>query len=108
MSDPRIFTEQQFYERISPFARDGRAIPRPGTNPHKGSRVNTKYSRYRQKCITEGRCPHCGKPCAPFFECPQRRVNKLFNRNLREMVKRGEIKVVSERPGCPTIYTKEQ
>lgn len=35
-----------------------------------------KYQRYRQKCISEGRCPHCGKPCAPYYECEERREYK--------------------------------
>lgn len=35
-----------------------------------------KHQRYRQKCISEGRCPHCGKPCAPYYTCEERRNYK--------------------------------
>lgn len=33
----------------------------------------TKGQRYRLKCIQEGRCDHCGQPCAPFAKCEVRR-----------------------------------
>jgi len=33
----------------------------------------TKEARYILKCRAEGRCPHCGKPCAPYKQCEERR-----------------------------------
>ncbi len=39
-----------------------------------------KHKRYRQKCIRDGRCPHCGKSCAPFYECEERRKYKRLSR----------------------------
>lgn len=50
-----------------------------------------KFQRRYEKCKREGRCPHCGKPCAPYFECAERRAYKSrylkgkssYNRNLR-------------------------
>lgn len=41
--------------------------------------MTDKQKRYRQKCISEGRCPHCGKPCAPYYECDTRRLYKKKN-----------------------------
>lgn len=50
-----------------------------------------KYQRYKQKCVSEGRCPHCGKPCAPFYECDERRIYKKANRTLQYLVNLGII-----------------
>lgn len=94
--DSNLFTEQDFIDRLSPFARDGRAAPRPFSSPNRGAKTSNKYSRYRQKCISEGGCPHCGKPCAPFFECAERRAFKLMGLYLRKLIKDGEITVVGE------------
>jgi len=35
-----------------------------------------KWQRYRVKLVAAGRCPHCGKPCAPYRECEERRQKK--------------------------------
>lgn len=44
----------------------------------------TKQQRYRRKCLSDGRCPHCGEPCAPYYECEDRRrtkrIHRLFSR----------------------------
>jgi hypothetical protein len=42
-----------------------------------------KSQRYRARMKKEGRCPHCGKPCAPFFECEERRAYKNAQRRAR-------------------------
>ncbi len=67
--------------------------------------VLNKYQRYRHKMISQGKCPHCGKPCAPFYECEDRRKRKSMSKLLRRMVWAGilsrEIK-----PGKPTLYSK--
>lgn len=39
-----------------------------------------KQKTYRQKRISEGKCPHCGKSCAPFYECEERREYKRISR----------------------------
>lgn len=51
-----------------------------------------KHQRYRLKCRSEGRCPHCGKPCAPFAECDDRRAWKGVHRVLSRGVKDGIFK----------------
>lgn len=48
-----------------------------------------KHKRYRLKCISEGLCPHCGKPCAPYYECDDRRFYRKSNRTLNDLVKLG-------------------
>lgn len=47
--------------------------------------MQDKHKRYRQKCISEDRCPHCGKPCAPYYECEERRKYKRLSRK-REII----------------------
>jgi uncharacterized protein YacL (UPF0231 family) len=44
-----------------------------------------KHIRYRQKNIAQGRCPHCGELCAPFYECEQRRAYKRLKYKNRQM-----------------------
>lgn len=53
-----------------------------------------KHQRYRRKCISEGRCPHCGKPCAPYVECPERRTYKRISVALRRMYSVGLVQRV--------------
>ncbi len=55
-------------------------IRQPSKNP---PRESTKHSRYRQKCKEEGRCPHCGKPCAPYHECEERHKAKTEGKVTR-------------------------
>lgn len=50
-----------------------------------------KYQRYKQKCVSEGRCPHCGKPCAPYYECDERRAYKKSDRALQSLVNLGIV-----------------
>jgi len=33
----------------------------------------TKLARYYLRRVSEGCCPHCGKPCAPYYQCEERR-----------------------------------
>ena len=43
----------------------------------------SKYQKnlnYRRRCQAKGLCPHCGKPCAPFFECETRREQRAVRR----------------------------
>lgn len=34
---------------------------------------DNKWIRYRKRLRAKQCCPHCGKPCAPYFECEVRR-----------------------------------
>ena len=63
----------------------------------------SKQIRYRQKNIAQGKCPHCGKPCSPFYECEDRRNIKKLQGMLRRMAKSGIIEMKSLQ-GKPTIY----
>jgi hypothetical protein len=55
-----------------------------------------KHQRYRQKCVSEGRCPHCGVQCAPFLECEDRRLRKRLLRVLGMAVKAGAVEKLSK------------
>ena len=50
-----------------------------------------KYEKYRRSCVQRGLCPHCGKPCAPFFECAERRAYKRQQYKKREREKDREL-----------------
>lgn len=41
-----------------------------------------KNQRYRARQKEQGKCPHCGKPCAPYAECEERREAKAYARLL--------------------------
>lgn len=105
--DSREFTAEQLSESLTFYARNGQSMPKPNTNPRKGIyKKDTKYSRRAHKCESEGRCPHCGKPCAPFFACKERRESQRMSRILREMVNEGLVEIVSEGGGKKTIYRR--
>lgn len=65
-----------------------------------------KYSRYRRKCVQEGRCPHCGKPCAPYYECDDRRAQKRILYVLHRLRKAGLISRESHGRGCEATWRK--
>lgn len=44
-----------------------------------------KSQRYRAKRKAEGRCPHCGEPCAPYYECEERRAYKNARGRARRL-----------------------
>jgi len=95
------FTEKQFYARMSPLAdRPGSSMPRGDTNKRKKP-AKDKHSRWRQKMVSEGKCPHCGEPCEPFYECANRRVNKKINLFLRQYA------TVVGKDGSSNIYQKK-
>jgi hypothetical protein len=96
-------TPQEAIQQISPMADRIRAsLPRRKTqNREKPAR--DKYSNYRKRMVSEGRCPHCGKPCAPFYECAERRGKKQFARVLRELIKEGTVRIVGKQ-GRQTLY----
>lgn len=64
----------------------------------------TKHERYRRKQVEAHRCPHCGKPCTPFYECEERRRKKRFGRELNRMVKAGILTSIRT-PGKQTLYS---
>ena len=50
--------------------------PRPTSRPTGIQITNSQYVKqatHRQRCRTEGRCWHCGRACAPYYECDDRR-----------------------------------
>jgi hypothetical protein len=44
-----------------------------------------KNKRYREAQKAKGCCPHCGKPCAPYYECEERRAYKMAHRRARRL-----------------------
>ncbi len=44
-----------------------------------------KYQRYRARLRAEVKCTHCGKLCAPYFECDDRREYKN-RRHIRKKI----------------------
>ena len=60
-----------------------------------------KYQRRRQKLAAEGCCPHCGKPCAPFVECEERRAYKRKKAKDKTLVHKA-----SGRPGDKRFLPK--
>lgn len=42
-----------------------------------------RHGAYRKRCKEDGKCPHCGKPCAPFTECEERRNYKAKLRSQK-------------------------
>lgn len=53
-----------------------------------------KFARYRQKQLKMGNCPHCGKTCAPYAECPERRTYKAISMALSTLVRVGKIQKI--------------
>ena len=63
-----------------------------------------KYTKYRLRNVTAGKCPHCGKPCAPFYECETRRFAKRLSHALRRLEK---AEIVRREPEGGWIFVKE-
>lgn len=53
-----------------------RAVHRSGRTPRTPLLTPNKFVTYRLKCAADRRCPHCGKPCGPYYECEERRAYK--------------------------------
>lgn len=68
-----------------------RVLPPRGRKASRWKAPKDKYARYRVKQQEVGRCPHCGKPCAPYYECNDRRFYKRVMSALRKMVRLGII-----------------
>ena len=65
---------------------------------------NIKQHHYRQRRIKKGCCPHCGKPCAPYYECEDRREKKNINRMLNQMSRAKIITKEQDHPWEPALY----
>ena len=52
-------------------------------SPSETASRGKKTKRYRAKMKASGRCPHCGEPCAPYYECAERRAYKNAQRRAR-------------------------
>jgi hypothetical protein len=66
--------------------------PRPGAQRRRalaGPVLGPKQRAYRQRMRSTGSCPHCGQPCAPYYECAERRFYKGVYLALRNSAKRG-------------------
>ena len=50
-----------------------------------------KQRSYRRRSIAAGKCPHCGKQSAPFYECQDRRTYKKIFRILARGAKVGAV-----------------
>mgnify|MGYP001572816278 FL=1 len=74
-----------------------RILPPAGRKSARWKPPKDKHSRYRVKQQECGRCPHCGEPCAPYYECEARRFYKKLMYGLRKMVRLGLIE--SPKPG---------
>lgn len=48
-----------------------------------------KHARYRLKLREEGRCPRCGKPAWPYFECADHRASRKTEKRKWFRKKRG-------------------
>jgi hypothetical protein len=51
-----------------------------------------KHSRYRSRLRSEGRCTHCGKECAPYAECEERRAYRQAMRFMNRLERIGLAK----------------
>lgn len=48
-----------------------------------------KWQRRYRRLRGQGLCPHCGRGCAPYFECDVRRLEKNVRRLIDRMHKQG-------------------
>lgn len=44
--------------------------------PEQHREPKDKHARYRKRLQSEGKCPRCGTPCAPYFECQDHRESR--------------------------------
>jgi hypothetical protein len=63
-----------------------------------------KYQRRAASLVARGRCPHCGKPCAPYYECGERRLYKKINYHLRRGVQFGTYRKEPGPDGKPRYF----
>lgn len=74
----------RLWESLVPFCQEFEEVFRDEGQPAR--LPGDKYKRYKQKLVSEGRCPHCGKPCAPYVECEERRAYKRAKAKERTQV----------------------
>ena len=67
-----------------------------------------KHQRYRKKMKKLVLCPHCGKPCEPFFECAERRENKRKQRTKNKYkVNPVDVRKIPRIEHIPAVYYKD-
>jgi|SRR6266700_7786220 len=78
----RLYTEYSKYKpNYKSRPGDKRLLPRQKRVERVFIETDNKQAKYRRKCLIEGRCTHCGKPCAPYSTCEKRRES---SRNRRK------------------------
>jgi hypothetical protein len=85
-------TSQVFYN--IPLSR-GSTRPR-GRVHGAGAPPKDKYGAYRARRRASGCCPHCGQPCAPYYECEARR---FYKRLLYHLTKAARLGILLKLPG---------
>jgi hypothetical protein len=80
-SDPRHFTEDQFFNRISGFATDDTILR------HMPRKTRKEFT---------GICPCCGEPCAPYTTCKKYREMQSVGAVLRDLVDEKVIRIVGK------------
>lgn len=71
-----------------------------------GLKRHDRHKKRRLQLRSAGLCPHCGKPCAPYYWCEERRE---YVRNLQKAKRkytRGPYKRRSGRPNLPRGNTR--
>lgn len=67
--------------------------------PKRRSQMTAAAKRYKAKAIAEGRCPHCGDPCAPYFYCERRRLVHRIYVSMRRAIAAGVVKKIDNGKG---------
>ena len=73
--------------------------PRAKGKKAKSYDLSTKQKRYRRRKVAENVCPHCGKLCAPYYACHDRRYKKRMCYILNRMADLGEIRKIGQGRG---------
>jgi hypothetical protein len=56
-----------------------------------------KQKHYRERTRNAGHCPHCGRPCAPYYECEERRAYKRKQRATQEKTRGAYVRKTEDR-----------
>lgn len=63
-----------------------------------------KQTKYRRKMAECGRCPHCGKPCEPYYACDERRKAQRDARNKGKNKRHTDAMIIPRINHKPAIY----
>lgn len=63
---------------------------------------------YKRRLVEQGKCTHCGKPCAPYRECQERREYKNFLRRQKSKFHRTASDGMKQPRGETRPWTDEQ